>query len=88
MGFAVGQTLVSGREPVTGCDALFGSTVILVARTVASEKSGQDYSASGKRLCIGKDVSFTSLGPSEVKGLMSRSIWNLLNGRWLSISIQ
>lgn len=60
---------IGAGEPVQDGDALFGSTVNLVARICSYGDSGQIITAKVvKDLCIGKGVSFTSLGPKMLKG--------------------
>jgi len=60
---------IGAGEPVQDGDALFGSTVNLVARICSYAESGQITTAKVvKDLCIGKPVSFTSLGAQMLKG--------------------
>jgi len=60
---------IGAGELVQDGDALFGSTVNLVARICSYGNSGQIISAKVvKDLCIGKDLSFKSLGPQMLKG--------------------
>ncbi|RTE52311.1 DUF4242 domain-containing protein [Arenibacter aquaticus] len=60
---------IGAGEPVQDGDALFGSTINLVARICSYGNSGQIVTAKVvKDLCIGKDISFKSLGPQTLKG--------------------
>lgn len=60
---------IGAGEPVQDGDALFGSTVNLAARICSFGGPGQIIAAKVvKELCIGKDISFKSLGAHMLKG--------------------
>jgi class 3 adenylate cyclase len=60
---------IGAGEPVQDGDALFGSTVNLVARICSYGESGQIITAKVvKDLCIGKPITFSSLGSQMLKG--------------------
>jgi class 3 adenylate cyclase len=60
---------IGAGEPVQDGDALFGSTINHTSRICDCGGPGQIVAARVIReLCMGKDVSFTSLGPRKLKG--------------------
>jgi len=60
---------IGAGEPVRDGDALFGSTVNLTSRICDCGEPGQIIAARIVReLCLGKDVTFTSIGPRILKG--------------------
>ena len=60
---------IGAGEPVQDGDALFGSIVNLTSRICDFGKPGQIIAARVVReLCIGKDVTFKSIGPRMLKG--------------------
>ncbi len=60
---------IGAGEPVIDGDALFGSTVNLTSRICDCGGPGQITAAYVVReLCVGKDVTFTSLGSRALKG--------------------
>ena len=60
---------IGAGEPVQDGDALFGSIVNLTSRICDCGKPGQIITARVVReLCIGKDVTFRSIGPRMLKG--------------------
>jgi class 3 adenylate cyclase len=60
---------IGAGEPVQEGEALFGSTVNLTSRICDQAQSGQIVAARVVReLCLGKDVSFSTLGASTLKG--------------------
>jgi class 3 adenylate cyclase len=60
---------IGAGEPVQDGDALFGSTVNHAARICDTGAAGQIVAARVIReLCLGKDVSFKSLGSKKLKG--------------------
>ena len=60
---------IGAGEPVRDGDALFGSVVNLTSRICDSGEPGQIIAARVVReLCMGKDVTFTSIGPRKLKG--------------------
>jgi len=60
---------IGAGEPVQDGDALFGSVVNLSARICSYGGPGQIIAARIVReLCIGKEVTFKSLGPQMLKG--------------------
>ena len=60
---------IGAGEPVLDGDALFGSTVNLTSRICDRAEPDQIVAARVVRdLCLGKGVSFRSLGPVMFKG--------------------
>jgi class 3 adenylate cyclase len=60
---------IGAGEPVQDGDALFGSIVNLTSRICDCGEPGQIISARVVReLCMGKDVTFKSIGPRMLKG--------------------
>jgi class 3 adenylate cyclase len=60
---------IGAGEPVRDGDALFGSTVNLTSRICDCAEPGQIIAARVVReLCLGKDVTFKSLGSKTLKG--------------------
>lgn len=59
-------------EPVTEGDDFFGTTVQLAARLCNKAESGQVLVSNiVKELCMGKDINFSDLGQTELKGFSS-----------------
>jgi class 3 adenylate cyclase len=60
---------IGAGEPVLDGNALFGSTINLTSRICDSGEPGQIIAAKVVReLCMGKDLTFKSLGPKMLKG--------------------
>ena len=60
---------IGAGEPVQDGDALFGSTINHTSRICDAGGPGQIVAARVIReLCLGKDISFTSLGSRKLKG--------------------
>ena len=60
---------IGAGEPVRDGDALFGSTVNLTSRICDCAEPGQIIAARVVReLCLGKDVTFKSIGSKTLKG--------------------
>lgn len=60
---------IGAGEPVRDGEALFGSTVNLTSRICDCAEPGQIIAARVvKDLCLGKDVTFKSLGSKTLKG--------------------
>lgn len=73
---------IGAGEPVTDGDALFGSTVNLTSRICDCGEPGQIIATRVVReLCMGKDVTFQSLGPRMLKGFNDSTDLELVEWR-------
>ena len=60
---------IGAGEPVRDGDALFGTVVNLTSRICDCGEPGQIVAARVVReLCMGKDITFKSIGPKMLKG--------------------
>lgn len=73
---------IGAGEPIIDGDALFGSTINQTSRICDCGEPGQIVAAKVVReLCMGKNVTFTSIGPKTLKGFNNATDLELVEWR-------